>query len=176
MQLFDSNEYDLKGRLNKFFHSERNDDAFNDYEFDEIDNVLDDFDFSNFDDKDFKQSFAKVKSQIKKVIVPGNRKVIVEGQKQPGRVPFIKDETLSPSKNSSLKLDPSFKQQKQQQQVDGIGVQEGEQVLIKGRNKKTISKIQIPRDRKVIVEGANKMMLSEDKRDTLIKQLGYYKG
>lgn len=55
-------------------------------------------------------------------------------------------------------------------------MQEGEEVQLKGRNKKLISKVIIPNDRNVVVEGASKMMLSEDKRDNMIKQLGYYNG
>jgi hypothetical protein len=62
----------------------------------------------------------------------------------------------------------------EQQDVENIPIDTS--AKIKGRNRKLISKIVIPRDRNVIVEGANKLLLSEDKRDDLVKKLGYFNG
>jgi hypothetical protein len=172
MELFDINEYDLRGRLNQFLSAAGELPKVEEDGFDEIDDILDDFDFSDFDGDNFKQNFAKVKSRINKVVVPKNRMVIVEG-KQP---PTLVSKMVKPLRQkSSLKSDSSIKR-KSPRDVQGIPVQEGEEVKLKGRNKKLISKVLIPNDRNVIVEGASKMMLSEDKRDTLIKQLGYFNG
>jgi len=172
MELFDINEYDLHGRLNQFLSAAGEMPEVEEDGFDEIDDILDDLDFSDFDGDDFKGNFAKVKSRIGKVIVPQNRTVIVEGKRKPQLV----SKRVKPARaKSSLKSDSSINE-KPQRDVQGIPVQEGEEVRLKGRNKKLISKVIIPNDRNVVVEGASKMMLSEDKRDTLIKQLGYYNG
>lgn len=172
MELFDINEYDLHGRLNQFLSAAGKMPEVEEDGFDEIDDILDDFDFSDFDGDNFKENFAKVKSRINKVIVPKNRPVIVEGK----QTPTLVSKRVKPVRQkSSLKSDSSINR-KPQRDVEGIPVQEGEEVQLKGRNKKLISKVIIPNDRNVVVEGASKMMLSEDKRDTLIKQLGYYNG
>jgi hypothetical protein len=172
MELFDINEYDLHGRLNQFLSAAGKMPEVEENGFDEIDDILDDFDFSDFDGDNFKENFAKVKSKINKVIVPKDRTVIVEGKKTPT---LISKRVTPVRQKSSLKSDSSIKR-KPQRDVEGIPVQEGEEVQLKGRNKKLISKVVIPNDRNVIVEGASKMMLSEDKRDTMIKQLGYFNG
>jgi hypothetical protein len=168
MELFDSNEYDLRGRLNLFLSNNREDTQF-DEGFDEIDDILNDFDFSNFEDNSFKENFAKVKSKIQKVVVPKGRTVIVEGRKQPTQL----INNIKPVRQKrSLTRDTSIKSTRKN--VVGIPVEQG--AVIKGRNNKLISKIMIPRSRNVIVEGASKLMLSEDKRDDLVKKLGYFKG
>jgi hypothetical protein len=172
MELFDINEYDLHGRLNQFLSASGKMPVVEQDGFDEIDDILDDFDFAAFDGDNFKENFAKVKSKINKVIVPKDRTVIVEGKKTPTLV----SKRVTPLRQkSSLKSDSSIKR-KPQRDVEGIPVQDGEEVQLKGRNKKLISKVVIPKERSVIVEGASKMMLSEDKRDTMIKQLGYFNG
>ena len=168
MELFDSNEYDLRGCLNLFLSNNREDTQF-DEGFDEIDDILNDFDFSNFEDNSFKENFAKVKSKIQKVVVPKGRTVIVEGRKQPTQL----INNIKPVRQKrSLTRDTSKKSIREN--VVGIPVEQG--AVIKGRNNKLISKIMIPRSRNVIVEGASKLMLSEDKRDDLVKKLGYFKG
>jgi hypothetical protein len=42
--------------------------------------------------------------------------------------------------------------------------------------KKKISKIIVPRDKKVIVEGVSKFILSKDVKDDAVRNIGYYKG
>ncbi len=44
------------------------------------------------------------------------------------------------------------------------------------RQEKKISRILVPEDKKVIVEGVNKFILSRDKKSESIKNIGYYKG
>lgn len=174
MELFDIEEYDLHGRLNQFLSSAKQQDAFDDTDFDEFDALIDETDFSDFEGKTFKENFAKVKSKITKVQVPKGRTVIVEGQQEQNFTKALSAKARIEQKRS-LKSD-SPRKLKPAPVVEGIDVQEGERVVLKGRNKKLVSKVLIPKDRQVIVEGASKMMLSEDKRDTLIKQLGYYNG
>lgn len=176
MELFDIQEYDLQGRLNQFLANAKQQNNAVEYDdFDEIDVLIDETDFSDFEGNTFKENFAKVKSRITKVKVPNGRKVIIEGKQQfitPRTTKVVKRQRMS---ERSLKSDSSIKRA-QTGEIEGIPVQDGEQVILKGRNKKLVSKVMIPKDRNVIVEGASKMMLSEDKRDTLIKQLGYHEG
>lgn len=171
MELYD-NEYDLSGRLNQFLFGEGKTSSFEDSDFDEVDDVLEDFDFSNLDGNNFQQNLAKVNTQIQKVIVPRNRKVIVEGDTSPitKNPQGITTKRVVRNKRS-LTRDTSSNEQ---QDVENIPIEKN--ATIKGRNKKLISKIVIPRDRNVIVEGANKLLLSEDKRDDLVKKLGYFNG
>jgi len=44
------------------------------------------------------------------------------------------------------------------------------------KNEKSIGKVIIPRDRKVIVEGVNSFILADTKETDLYKKIGYYKG
>ena len=171
MELYD-NEYDLSGRLNQFLFGEGKTSSFEDSDFDEVDDVLEDFDFSNLDGNNFQQNLAKVNTQIQKVIVPRNRKVIVEGDTSPitKNPQGIATKRVVRNKRS-LTRETS---RNEQQDVENIPIEKN--ATIKGRNKKLISKIVIPRDRNVIVEGANKLLLSEDKRDDLVKKLGYFNG
>ena len=172
MELFDIEEYDLHGRLNQFLSGAKKQNAFDNADFDEIDSLIDETDFSQFEGKPFKENFAKVKSKITKVQVPKGRTVIVEGKQKP-TLERIAGKQLPTVQKRSLKSDTSIKQQPE---VSGIDVQDGEHVVLKGRNKKLVSKVLIPKERNVIVEGASKMMLAEDKRNTMIKQLGYFNG
>lgn len=170
MELYD-NEYDLSGRLNQFLFGEGKTVSFEDSDFDEVDDVLEDFDFSDFNGNNFQENLAKVNTSIKKVIVPRNRKVIVEGDSSP--ITKIPQGLVAKrvTKKRSLTRDTSSNEQ---QDVENIPIEKN--ATIRGRNKKLISKIVIPRDRNVIVEGASKLMLSEDKRDDLVKKLGYFNG
>ena len=49
-------------------------------------------------------------------------------------------------------------------------------IIDSGECKKSISKVIVPRDKKVIVEGVSKFILSDKPEDNSIKNLGYYKG
>ncbi len=48
--------------------------------------------------------------------------------------------------------------------------------IIKGRTSKTTERILIPRDRKVIIQGVDKLMLNKSKDACSYKNIGYYKG
>ena len=45
-----------------------------------------------------------------------------------------------------------------------------------GRNERKLSKVIVPRDKKVIIEGVSKFILSQDKSDESLRNIGYYKG
>ncbi|MES2287562.1 MAG: hypothetical protein V4547_17845 [Bacteroidota bacterium] len=48
--------------------------------------------------------------------------------------------------------------------------------IMKGKTRKTTEKILVPRDRKVIIQGVDKFMLSKSKDACSYKNIGYYKG
>ena len=47
---------------------------------------------------------------------------------------------------------------------------------IVGKNKRSIGKVIVPRDRKVIIEGVNNFILTDTKETNLYKNIGYFKG
>lgn len=48
--------------------------------------------------------------------------------------------------------------------------------ILKGKTKRTTERILVPRDRKVIIQGVDKFMLSKSKDACSYKNIGYYKG
>lgn len=138
------------------------------------DGLLDDIDFSAYSG-DFKQSFRKVrrKTEIKSVKVPADRTTIVEGQSEPPKqLRKRKRPTQQLRKEQAVRK--RSKRRRPDPRKKGIGVKES--VDLRGRGKKKISTIEVPRDRKVIVEGVNGFILSDDKESNFIKNIKYYKG
>ena len=153
----------------------------------------DDIDFSNIAGKDFKGSFRKLNKKveqkkvekIKRVSVPKGRPVIVEGKKKelitrPQSVirkkplaqrPVVGKKPIVQSKKQQLAQRQTTQKTKPLSQE--IGVKKGAKLV--GGEKK-ISRVIVPRDKKVIVEGVSKFILSRDKKDDALKQIGYYKG
>lgn len=160
----------------------------------------DDIDFSNLAGKDFKGSFKKVnrkieekqQTKIKRVSVPPGRPVIVEGKKKelirrPNTQSVVRKKTLAQRPvvgKKSVSQRPIVQRKKEQlaqRQITQrarplskeIGVKKGAR-LVGGQKK--ISRVIVPRDKKVIVEGVSKFILSKDTKDDALKQIGYYKG
>ncbi len=173
----------LDGELQEFVNNQNQEyDSFDDEEYseyyDSFDDAVDDIDFSNFSDySNFAQSFSKVNSKIakKQGIQPTeNKNIFTEkrgGFDIPKKVnkPFAKNKIINPfirSKKSFVKkpLTQEFYVKKK--------------AVITGKDKcdKKLSKVIVPRDRKVIVEGVNKFILSQEQKDDTLKNIGYYKG
>jgi len=138
-----------------------------DEEFDSFDASVSDFDFSNLQGKDFKSNFARVNTKISKVIAPSDRPVIVEGR--------------SGNKKPKKSIDyTKIGKEKKQQPIrafvakNEIGVKKS--TLLTSKKKKVISNIIVPRDKKIIVEGVSKFILSDDKKHDQLRKVGYYKG
>lgn len=55
-----------------------------------------------------------------------------------------------------------------------VSVEKGARITSKGKDR-PISRVLVPRDRKVIVEGVDRFMLSQDPCDVAVKGIGYYK-
>jgi len=156
---------------------------------------VEDIDFSSLDGKDFKKDFKKInravagkkvvkreqavrkspENPVKKVIVPTNRKLIVEGVKAP-----IKPVSKRPEK-SLIKKKPIVQRETKAQTRTApkrveVPVKKGTAVIQSRFGKKTTERILVPQDRKVIVEGVDKFILSNTKESEAIKNIGYYKG
>jgi hypothetical protein len=182
MELFDIDEYDLKGRLNQFLYGSGYESSYEDSDnFDDFDESVEDIDFSSLDGENFKTNFTKVNTKIQKVIVPQNRSVIVEGTarrrfKRPEVNKAIKRtrDVQKSASNEVLSRSNVTKPFTRKKVIEDIPVKKN--AMISGRNKKLISKVIVPRDREVIVEGISKFILSQDKRDERIKQIGYKNG
>jgi len=130
------------------------------------DGLIDDIDFSNYSG-DFKKNLKKInrkittKGKLKKVSSPSNRKVIIEGRKRTKRV------RKSIPRQKRVRKD--IYDRKKNIPID-------RSVSIKGNGRKKISKIDIPSNKKIIVQGVSDFILSKDKSAFDIKNIGYYKG
>lgn len=169
---------ELENRLRIYLH-ENGDSDFtdSDEEFDSFDESVSEFDFSNIEGKDFKSAFVKVNRKISKVIAPSDRPVIVEGRTRPSRKPIDYTRIGKPQKNTTQKRlgrESSQRVAKPFSRKHEIGVEK--KATIFGKGQKLISKVIVPRDKEVIVEGVSKFILSTDKKHEQLRQVGYYKG
>jgi len=181
--------------------------------FEDFDNTLSDIDFSDIQGRDFKKSFSKVNRKMalkrkvivpenrevivegrhgdfetplpktgQRVIVPETRKVIVEGRKQPQspkRPAAVKRPQVAKRPQSSKQPQPRVKPQpriKPPHLTKDIPVRKGGTYAIASKRRKSTEKIIIPSDKKVIVEGVSKFILSQDRKADIVKNIGYYKG
>jgi hypothetical protein len=155
---------------------------------------VEDIDFSSLDGKDIKQDFKKInravagrkvvkreqalnqspKRVIQKVKVPTERKLVVEGVKPQMRPASQRLEKALINKKSLVK---SQKQPQMRPASKRVGIPVKKSAIIQSKfGKKTTERILIPQDRKVIVEGVDKFILSNTKESEAIKNIGYYKG
>lgn len=121
-----------------------------DSDYSDFDDQITDIDFSNLQGKDFKKSFSAVNRKIKQ------KKVMKRGSKKPIKRP----KPLTKKFGIGNDLDPSVPRR----------------AFIKGKSQKKIARVIVPRDKKVIVEGVSKFILSKDPKDDAIRNIGYYKG
>lgn len=119
--------------------------------FPEFDDSVMDMDFSQIEGKNFKQAFTKVNKRLdSKTNV---RKPISPAKQNP---------KLLKQKKRPLPLTKEF------------GVKR--KAVLQGKGERKISKVIVPRDRSVIVEGVSKFILSQNGKNNSLKQIGYYKG
>lgn len=112
-----------------------------------FDDGVEDIDFSEIEGKSFKKAFSKVNKRI--------------AQKR-AKKGVVAKAVGKPRVNSSQRKD--------------IPVKDGQRAILRGEKKKKITKVLVPRDRKVIVEGISKFILADDKASNTLRQIGYYKG
>jgi len=113
-----------------------------------FDDSVEDIDFSEIEGKNFKKAFSKVNKRIAKK--SAQRGIVAKAIGKP-RVSSMQKKTEIP-------------------------VRKNQRAIIRGEKKKKITKVLVPRDRKVIVEGISKFILADDKASNTLRQIGYYKG
>lgn len=117
------------------------------------DDLFSDIDFSQYSGdykKNMRRAVAKIKSlPPRKIIVPDDRKVVVEGVKQFRRPPIKKPLT----KNVPVK-----------------------RIAERIPQRKGTEKIIVPDDRKVVVEGVNSFILDQKPQADFVKNIGYRDG
>lgn len=143
---------------------------------------LEGVDFSSLDG-DFKSSLKKLskahdrnETKIKKIIAPSNRALIVEGKSKIEDDPFFQV-----PRKLSARIGPKQKKVANKRKIVNTlklnkdwGVKKHATIYSDGP--KAISRILVPRDRKVIVEGVQKFILSEDCSVNDYKSIGYCNG
>lgn len=123
--------------------------------FELMDDTISDIDFSQFKGDDFKGSFSKINKQVDR-----NKK--------------HKEYKKSISKNhTSDKRSHTHNPQKRPLTKEFDVKRRAE---INGKSDKKIAKVIVPNNKKVIVEGVSKFILSQGETDDSIRNIGYYKG
>lgn len=166
--------------------------------YDDFDNSLTDIDFSEIRGGSFKKNFARVGRKLNtKVIAPENRKVIVEGKDRKLDLPTSGQRVIAPADRKVIvegvgsqpmsKPTPRIKKPriaspkmmkqrptrrvKQETQLDG-----GEKYNVRSKRPQKISKVVVPDDKKVIVQGVSDFIIDKKGTSDSVKNIGYYKG
>lgn len=135
--------------------------------YEDFDDSISDIDFSNLAGKDFKKSF---KQANRKIATKTIEKKTLKKAKRPMVRGAVKKKTVTTQvRTQSGKRLPVRKERLSKE----IGVRRGAKI---NRAEKKISRILVPADKKVIVEGVNKFILSQKPNDNAVKNIGYYKG
>jgi hypothetical protein len=133
--------------------------------FEDYDNSITDIDFSNLAGKDFNKAFKQANKKVTSKAIEKRalkRKPAPNGARPKAGRPVMR-KGVSPQQLRR----PKERLSKQ------IGVKRGAKI---NRAEKKISRILVPTDKKVIVEGVNKFILSQKPNDNAVKNIGYYKG
>ena len=133
--------------------------------FEDYDNSITDIDFSNLAGKDFNKAFKQANKKVTSKAIEKRalkRKPAPTGARPKAGRPVMR-KGVSPQQGRR----PKERLSKQ------IGVKRGAKI---NRAEKKISRILVPTDKKVIVEGVNKFILSQKPNDNAVKNIGYYKG
>lgn len=143
---------------------------------------LEGVDFSSLDG-DFKSSLKKLskahdrnETKLKKVIAPSDRTVIVEGQSKIEDDPFFE----KPRKLVSRVAPKKKKVANKRKIINTLKLNKDwgvdKHATIYANSTRSINRVLVPRDRKVIVEGVQKFILSEDCSVQDYKSIGYCNG
>jgi hypothetical protein len=142
---------------------------------DELENI----DFSSLTG-DFKSSLKKLTKQTKKneekinkIIAPSNRTVIVENSPFAKQKAFI-EQTQGKFNSKTKKTTPKKKVVNSLKLHKDWGVKKFANIQSKGR--KAITNVIVPRDRKTIIEGVNRFILSDNCGAVDLKSIGYCNG
>lgn len=135
---------------------------------------IEDIDFSSLEGKDYKRDFKKINQAVK------GRKVVKREEAKRPLIPKTKNKFLSrkPYETPLVKdsrIEKINLTKKRAGKVVDIPVKN--KAVIQSRyGKKTTERVIVPNDRKIIVEGVDKFILSTNRADDIVKNIGYYKG
>lgn len=154
---------------------------------------LEDIDFSEIRGNDFRKNLKSVNRQLQTKVVAPNAKVVVEGKGRGlnAKLPRSGQRIIAPAgrdvviEGRQKPRKPVTEAQKRSvpkmmRSARPIAPQQtklpvGGKVNIKGKPQK-ISKVIVPDDKKVIVQGVSDFILSQGSKVDSIKNVGYYKG
>jgi len=146
--------------------------------FEDFDNSITDIDFSNIEGKNFNKAFKQANKKVtSKTIEKRALKKNTGAERQ--RKSVSKTPTDRPVMRKGVAPRPTARPTKtvskrpKERLTREIGVKSGAKI---NRAEKKISRILVPADKKVIVEGVNKFILSQKPNDNAVKNIGYYKG
>lgn len=137
--------------------------------FEDFDNSITDIDFSSLAGKPFNKAF---KTANKKVTSKAIEKRATKRAK-PIKGRKLEQKKARPQVGRPTMRKPMLSKKLEPQRSRKIGVKQGARI---NQAQQKISQISIPADKKVIVEGVNKFILSQKPSDNSVKNIGYYKG
>lgn len=137
--------------------------------FEDFDNSITDIDFSSLAGKPFNKA---LKTANKKVTSKALEKRSLK-KAQPTKTRRVEGKTPRPKVGRPVMRKGVVSKRPSQRLSKEIGVRKGAKI---NRAEKKISRILVPTDKKVIVEGVNRFILSQKPNDNAVKNIGYYKG
>ena len=165
----------LDGELKEFGYNQPNEE-YSDYDFEEseedfdnFDDAIDDIDFSDFQYSNFAQSFSKVN---KKIAEKQTKKRALQPVRKPIAKKTVAKQPLYKKFSDKLISKKTFTKKKPLTQEFYVK----RKATVISPYEKKLSKVIVPSDQKVIVEGVNKFILSQEQKDDTLKNIGYYKG
>ena len=174
MDFFDVEDDDnLEARLHGIYNEsdESKSYDFDGDEFDAFDSLVEDIDFSDLSGTDFKKTFTRVNKKIDtKISTPKTSSTRTFSSNKLSSIGRINRRPINPGNTRQVRQKLDFKRPL----IKNVPVEK--RATIHGGSKKMISKVIVPKDRSVIVEGVSKFMLSQDKRDDSIKEVAYHNG
>jgi len=137
--------------------------------FEDFDNSITDIDFSSLAGKPFNKA---LKTANKKVTSKTLEKRSLK-KAQPTTSIRTEKKAIKPKAGRSIMRKGVTSKRRNQKLSKELGVRKGAKIK---QAKKKISQIVVPSDKKVIVTGVNKFILSQKPNDNSVKNIGYYKG
>jgi hypothetical protein len=132
---------------------------------------IEDLDFSSLSGKNFKKDFKQINRAV------NNKKVVSKSQKVGGKPPVSRKTSGLTTKTPRPTLAGTPKKSLLKSKVQPIDIGVKKSAVIRSKfGKPANERIIVPDDRKVIVEGVDKFILSQDKKDDAVKNIGYYEG
>jgi hypothetical protein len=139
---------------------------------------VEDIDFSSLEGKDLKKDFKKINKAVSGKKVVARQDVKRKPLSKSNTKPLVKSKSLvKPTKTSRTRPSKPKPTAQSRASTPRVNVPVKNKAVIQSRfGKKTTERIIIPEDRKVIVEGVDKFILSNTKESDAIRNIGYYKG